>query len=81
MFLETKGIPDGKQYMFFMLLLGKEGLCHWESFPLITTDYNNKEQSDHVFEAFEGCFLANYKLKMLWRADLEQPSQPDRLVC
>ena len=40
MWLETKGIPDHKKHMFILQQLGKECLCHWESFsqaiPLTT---------------------------------------------
>ena len=36
MWQETKIVPNHKQYMFILQLLGKDGLCHWESLLLAT---------------------------------------------
>ena len=44
MWLETKDVWDHKQYMFSLQLLGKEGYCQWESFPLAAPNNNDKEQ-------------------------------------
>ena len=54
--LETKDVPDHKQYMFIPQLLGKEDMCCWESLALTTPNNNYKEQSDHIWGAFEGSF-------------------------
>ena len=35
MWLETEGVTHPKQYMYVLLKLGKKGLHHWESFPLL----------------------------------------------
>ena len=34
MWSEAKGLPDHKHYIVILHLLSKEGLHHWESFPL-----------------------------------------------
>ena len=44
MWLETKGVQYCLQYMFILQLLGIEGLCQWESFPLAAPSANDKEQ-------------------------------------
>ena len=42
--LETKGPPDHKQFIFTLQLLGKEGLYCGESLPLLVApDSNDKE--------------------------------------
>ena len=43
--LQTKGVPDHKQYLFILQLLGKEVLHCWEFFPfqpLTVTARNNQ---------------------------------------
>ena len=52
MWLETKGVPYHKHYMFILQLLGKEVLCHWKSFP-INAPNNDKEQPGCKWEAFK----------------------------
>ena len=56
MSLEIKVVPDEKQYMFILQLLGKEDLCFWEYFPLDAPSNNEKEQPDCIWEAFEDSF-------------------------
>ena len=56
MWLETDGVPDLRQYILILQLLGKEGLCYWESFPLATPNNNDKIKTDHIWEAFMGSF-------------------------
>ena len=34
MWFETKSVTDHQQCLFTLQLLGKEGLCCWDSFPL-----------------------------------------------
>ena len=48
MWLETKGVPDHKQYMLILLLSGKEDLHQWESFPLATPKNTDKKQPDYI---------------------------------
>ena len=43
MWLETKGVPDHKQYMFILQLVGEEGLHHWQSFPLAVLNNDDME--------------------------------------
>ena len=56
MWLGMKVIPDHKQYMFIPQVLGKEGFHHQESFSLTSPNIKEKEQPDHVWEAFEDSF-------------------------
>ena len=53
MWLETMGVQDHKQHMFILQLLGKKGLCCWESFPIASPNNNDKEQPDHIWEAIQ----------------------------
>ena len=56
MWLETKDVPDHKEYVFILKLLGKEGLQQWDFLYTAAPISNEKEWSDHVWEAFEGSF-------------------------
>ena len=56
MWLETKVVPDHKQYTFILQLLSKEGPWSLESFLLAAPKNNDKEQPDQIWEAFEGFF-------------------------
>ena len=56
MWLKTKSIPDHKQNMFMLQLLGKECLSHWESFHLSTPNNDDKEQPECIWETFKGSF-------------------------
>ena len=60
--LETKGVPDHKQYMFILQLLGKEGL-HTGNLPLAAPSNIDKKQPDCVWEAFVGSFRQNIGLQ------------------
>ena len=53
MWLETKGVPDNKQYMLILQLLGK-GLCCWEFSLPCPPNKNDKEQQDHAWATSEG---------------------------
>ena len=55
MWLETKGIPDHKQYMF-MLQLGNEGLCHWEYCPLAAPSISENGKCECIRKTLEGSF-------------------------
>ena len=50
--LQTKDVPDNKQYLFIL----QEGLHCWESFPIGTPNNSDKEILDRKWEAFEGYF-------------------------
>ena len=61
--LKTKDVPHYKLYLFILHLLGKEDLHCWESFPLAGANNNDKEQPDHVWQAFEGTFRQTFRFR------------------
>ena len=63
LWLETNGVQDHKQYMFILHLLGKENLHKWESFPLDAPNNNDKDQPDHMWEAFKGSFRQTIRFR------------------
>ena len=63
MWLETKGMPNHKHYIFILQLLGKECLHYWESFLLMVHNDNDKEQPCHVWKAFGGSFRQAYNFR------------------
>ena len=54
--LETKGVPDNKQYSFIPLTLGTVGLHLWELFPLSLPETNKEHPNEYgkIMEALSG---------------------------